>query len=168
MPDEWTDEELLAGLAEYLRHADHVPSHLIAAAKATIGARPYDPDLAAFGWDPYAVEPALDHGLARLVFDSALAGPAALATRSATLGRTLTLIAVEFTIELEISKDDLYGQLIPAAPGEVRLRTLSGEVTTGRIDDVGHFVLRGIPSEPFRLDCRTRSGEEVSTVWICL
>ena len=35
MAEEWTDEELLAGLAEYLRHADPVPSHLIAAAKAT-------------------------------------------------------------------------------------------------------------------------------------
>jgi hypothetical protein len=165
MAEEWTDEELLAGLAEYLRHADPVPSHLIAAAKATITAR--DPGYAAFDRDVGAVEPALDHGLARLVFDSALARPTALATRSTTLGRTLTLIAVELTIELELSKDHLYGQLIPATPGEVRLCTLSGEVTTGRIDDVGHFVLRGIPGEPFRLRCRTGSGEEVSTVWIC-
>lgn len=171
MPDDWTDEELLAGLAAYLRSADPVPPRLVAAAKAAIHVLPRDLGPAAIPWDAGAVEPApghdaLDHGLARLVFDSAHAGPAATPTRSAAPGRTLTLVAAGLTIELEISKDVLYGQLIPAAPGDVWLRTASGKVTTGRIDDVGHFALRGPLGEPFRLRCRTRAGGGVATIWI--
>lgn len=167
MPDEWSDDELLARLADYLRTTDPVPSHLIAAAKASIDAPPLDPDLVDVDWDAAAAELALDHGLARLVFDSALADPAALATRSAAHGRALTLVAAELTIELEISRDVLYGQLIPAAPGDVRLRTLAGEITVGRVDDVGRFTLPGAIAEPFRLRCHTDSGVRVSTVWIC-
>ncbi len=185
MCDEWSDEELMARLADYLAAGDCVPPDLIGSAKAAFVWHDMDPDLAdaAFDgcvpgsssdfrlatpvWDSGMVELALDAGLARLTFDSALADQGASVTRASAASRALTLIAAELTIELEISKNVLYGQLIPAQSGDVRLCTPSGETTTSRIDDVGHFVLWGTPAEPFRLRCRTRSGTRVTTTWIC-
>lgn len=185
MCDEWSDEELLTRLADFVRAADTVPPDLIGAAKATYIWRDLDPDLTGAGldpdlscpppdfrvatpvWDTGTVELSLDSGLARLTFDSALADREAPLTRAAATSRALTLIATELTIELEISKDVLYGQLIPAQPGHVRMCTMSGATTTSQIDDVGHFALRGAPTEPFRLHCRIRSGAGVSTTWIC-
>ncbi|MEV5407914.1 hypothetical protein AB0K60_03605 [Thermopolyspora sp. NPDC052614] len=190
MPDEWSDEELLARLADLLAGADAVPPALVDAAKAAyVWHDLIDPDLAdgAFPsdsaseisgeefehrlatpvWDTGIVELPLDAGLARLTFDSALADREAPLTRTSAASRALTLIATELTIELEISKDVLYGQLIPAEPGEVRMGTVSGEAMTAIIDEIGQFTLRGMPGEPFRLHCRTHSGVTVCTTWIC-
>ncbi len=174
----------MARLADYLTAGDRVPPDLIGAAKAAFIWHELDPDLAdAFGgrvpgpsadghlatpvWDSGMVELTLDAGLARLTFDSALADQGTPVTRASATSRALTLIAAELTIELDMSKNVLYGQLIPAQSGDVRLCTPSGVTATSHIDDVGHFVLWGTPVEPFRLRCRTRSGTRVTTTWIC-
>lgn len=164
MPEDWSDEELLARLADYLRAAEHIPPHLIAAAKAAITELHLDPDLAT--WDADLAELCLGHGVARPAFDSALAGGAASPARSPDAVRALTFVAAELTIELEIRPDALTGRLLPPTPAEVRVHTLGGDVLTAPADRLGRFVLRGAVSGPFRLHCRNGSGLDVSTTWI--
>ncbi|MFO7250382.1 MAG: hypothetical protein DIU60_006505 [Actinomycetes bacterium] len=164
MSEHWTDEELLARLADYLRAAEQIPPHLIAAAKAAITELRLDPDLAACEAD--LAELCSGHGLARPAFDSALTGGAASPVRSPGFVRALTFVGAGLTIELEIRPDALTGRLLPATPGEVRLHTLGGEVITLPADRLGRFALRGAVTGPFRLHCRTGSGKDVSTTWI--
>lgn len=188
MGDEWSDEELTARLTRLLAAADAVPPGFVETAKAAyvwhelIDADLADADMSDIEdcpagalcggdfavpvWDAQMVELPLDSGLARLTFDSALADREAPLIRTSATTRALTLIAAELTIELEISKDVLFGQLIPARPGRVRMFTVAGEIASGKIDEVGRFVLRGTPEEPFRLHCRG-TDIDVSTTWIC-
>jgi len=147
----WDDDHLLAMLREALRDAESVPPEFIEAGKA------------AYAWRTIDLE------LAALTYDSALDGEALSGgTRAepATL-RSLTFTCVEMTIELEVTDDALVGQITPARAGEsVVVRVGSSEYAPVTTDEVGFFVVRPVPADPFRLLIRTSAGLAVLTGWI--
>lgn len=153
MPDDWLsdDDRLLAVLADALDDARAVPPRFVEAGKAAYAWRTIDAELAALTYDSAA--------------DLELAG--VLRADSATL-RALTFAAADLTIELELTAEALLGQISPVEAGDVT--AYSGPVTdevstigTAVVDELGFFVLRPVPGEPFRLLCRTASGTTVLT-----
>ena len=150
---QWEDDDrLLAELGNALRPMREVPDRFVHAGKA------------AFAWHNIDVE------LAQLSFDSAvseLGAPVGMRSDRAA-DRTLTFVARDFTIEIEIHVDAVRGQLIPPQPGTVALRTSEDPGASIPIDDVGWFVIRPLPVSSFRLHVRTDAGAVVITDWITL
>jgi hypothetical protein len=144
---------------------DHGP--LLAALRAAVEARAAVP--AAFieaGRGAYAWHD-IDAELARLSYDSLLDAGQAAAMRSEDAPvRALTFQSASFSIEVEVTEDALFGQLIPPRPGTAELQTRSGPSVTVRIDDVGCFTFGPRPDGPFRLRCRTGAQAEVRTAWV--
>jgi hypothetical protein len=150
----WADDDrLLASLDDALRSAQAVPRDLVEAAKAEYTWRSIDAELAALAYDS-----ALEDSYATAA--ATRAEPAAL--------RALTFVAPELTVELEVTPDTLLGQVVPVHQGEVEVRMASGQTVTAAIDEIGCFVVRPIPTEAFRLHCRTESGAAVLTAWVSL
>ena len=44
----------------------------------------------------------------------------------------------------------------------------SGPAATAEIDEIGCFIIRPLPSSPFRLHCHLASDVSVLTTWITL
>jgi hypothetical protein len=145
------DDELLAELGAAVRAEREVPPGVLAAGRA------------AFAWRD------VDAELAALSYDGALAG-----VRSAEPGaqpaelRALTFVAADVTIELEVTGDGLFGQLVPPSAGEVRLHVRDGEQRSAELDEVGWFAFKPAPSGMCRLHVRTDEGTSVLTEWIRL
>jgi hypothetical protein len=153
-PDEWTEEELLAELQAALRAEQKVPHALVDAGKGVWAWRSMDAELAALTYDS-----ALEAMVEQLV-----------ATRSeaATL-RSLTYASQSLTIELEVTRDALLGQVQPAQSADAEVITRDGAVTPVHVDEVGWFMVRPAPRSPFRIACTTRDGSiKVMTPWIDL
>jgi hypothetical protein len=153
MAGQWwsDDDQLLAEFGGALGTAPAVPPGVVEAARA------------AFAWRT------IDGELAALTHDSVLQGGPVASTRAdpAPL-RTLTFSAPELTIELEVTDGALLGQLVPSGPGEVEVVVQRGRSRTVPVDEVGCFVVRPIPSGPFRLRCRTADHPGVVTEWTTL
>jgi len=154
MDDPWVrdDDLLLTELGEAVDAAQQVPDRFIQAGKS------------AFAW--YGV----DAELARLVSDSAAEGSAAhsaagMRSERAVL-RSLTFATNELTIDLDIQPDALRGQVVPTRPGTVQVRTGSDPGPDFPIDDSGWFVIRPVPTEPYRLAIRLDDGRSALTDWI--
>ena len=45
---------------------------------------------------------------------------------------------------------------------------LAAKAATAEIDEIGCFIIRPLPSSPFRLHCHTAAGVSVLTTWITL
>jgi hypothetical protein len=149
----WSDDDqLLAALDEALRAEHAVPRAFVEAGKATYTWHDIDAELAALTYDS-----AVDTGALEAV---TRADPAPL--------RALTFASAELTIELELTSAALLGQVVPAQPGEVEVRSADGRIVTAPIDEIGTFVIRPLPSGSFRLHCRTATGTKVLTDWISL
>jgi len=153
-PDDWTEEELLAELHAALRAEQEVPAALVDAGKGL------------WAWR------SVDAELADLTYDSALEAMAEqlVATRSeaATL-RSLTYASRTLTIELEVTRDGLLGQVQPAQAGRVEVMVRDGGVTPVDVDEVGWFTVRPLPRSPFRVAYTTHDGSiKVVTPWIDL
>lgn len=148
MSDVTDDERLLAELAEAVRAAREVPAQFIAAGKA------------AFAWRN------VDAELATLAEDSATT---LLGTRAeqATL-RSLSFVASELSIEVEVTAEALLGQVVPPQSGLMQLHVRAGSAQTVPVDGVGWFVIRPVPGSMFRLHLRTAEGAAVITEWIML
>jgi hypothetical protein len=150
---EWLDddEKLMAALGEALRAAASVPPSFLEAARSTFAWRTIDAELAA------------------LTYDSAREQPGAALTRAepATL-RSFTFAGRYLTVELHLSDRALHGQVVPAQPGRIELRTAAGPVRSVPVDEVGYFSLGAVPVGSFRLLVRTADGASVQTDWIGL
>jgi hypothetical protein len=144
------DDELLAALDDALRAAEVAPRDFVEAGKA------------AHAWHN------IDAELAALTYDSAAeVGRALAATRAEpALLRALTFATTELTIDIEISHDALFGQIVPGQPADVELRLATGQATATTSDEIGWFVIRPVPKHTFRLHCRTASGANVVTSWV--
>ena len=146
---------------------DH--GQLLAALRAAVEARAAVP--AAFveaGKNAYAWHN-IDAELASLSHDSALDLGQAAAVRSEEAPvRALTFQSARYSIEVEVTGDALFGQLVPPQPGTAELQTRSGRSVTAPIDDVGCFTLAPVPGGPFRLRCHTAPQTEVRTGWVSL
>lgn len=160
MSSQWAhdDDDLVAALQEAFRAEQEVPREFIEMGQA------------AYTWR------SIDAELAALTFDSAteLAAAAAAPVRSAEASpRFLTFSSADLTIELEIGPDGIIGQIVPPQPGRAEARPASGPALGTEIDDIGCFVVRPLPSSPFRLHVATDTGQASSgmsalTTWITL
>jgi hypothetical protein len=142
---------------------------LLAALRAAIEARAAVP--AAFveaGRNTYAWHN-IDAELASLSYDSLQDAGQAAALRSEDASvRALTFQSARFSIEVEITDDALFGQLIPPQPGVAEIQTRSGPTVTAPIDDAGCFSFERRPAGPFRLRCRTETQADVRTGWVAI
>ena len=122
------DQELLEELRRVLGEVDPVPPEATAYAKAALGWRRIDADLA------------------ELLGDSVLESEALAGTRSASAGaRTLTFRADALELDLEISVDEetglvLLGQLAPATVARIEVQRDDGSVAAEtEADELGRF-----------------------------
>ena len=150
MPDSWDDEELLAALGEAMRVRQAVPEWFVETGKN------------AYAWHD------IDAELAQLTYDSLVDRERAAAVRSEAASiRALTFTSARLSIELEVAKSSLLGQIIPPRADTLEVHTTAG-VTSSPADEIGCFVVEPIPNSPFRLRCRTDDGADVLTGWITL
>ena len=150
-PDDWTDDELMSELQAALRAEQEAPGALVDAGKAVWTWRSVDAELAALTYDS-----ALEAMTERLV-----------ATRSESADlRSLTYASQNLTIELEVTRDALLGQIQPAQSARAELALRDGSATAIDVDDVGWFTVRPVPRSPFRISCTTEDGIKVVTAWI--
>jgi hypothetical protein len=150
--DLWYDDDdrLLMALREALRAAEEVPPEFVDAGRA------------AYAWHN------IDAELAALTYDSAaegLIGAGSTRAESASL-RALTYATHHITIELEVTADAIFGQLLPPQTGSISAHVAAGHVTDASADEMGFFAIRPMPKGAFRLRCRTTSGADVLTGWI--
>jgi hypothetical protein len=139
---------------------------LLAALRAAVEARAAVPDgFIAAGRNAYAWHN-IDAELARLSYDSLLEDArAALRSETASI-RALTFQSAHFAIEVEVTDDALFCQLVPAQPGTAEIVTRSGQAVSAPIDEVGCFTFGPLPDGPFRLRCHTETQAEVRTGWV--
>jgi hypothetical protein len=144
------DDELLAALREAMRAREAVPAWFVETGRN------------AYAWHN------IDAELAQLTYDSHSDDRMAAVTRSETASiRALTFTSGHLTMELEVTDDNLLGQIVPPRPGTLEIHTKTGLMTT-TVDEVGFFAVAPIPDSPFRLRCRTAEGADVLTGWITL
>jgi hypothetical protein len=148
--NERLDDQLIATLGAAIQHADPVPEHVLAGARA------------AFTWRT------IDAELAELVFDSAteLTG-----VRSENMARQVTFQAPGVEIEVMVIENGqrrIVGQLVP--PSAVTVQLAAGEsVTETQTDELGRFTFNDVQPGPVRLSVLGASGEDlVHTEWILL
>ena len=151
MPDDWDDDALLAALQQALRARRAVPPEFVEAGRS------------AFAWH------SIDAELAQLTYDSARASGHAPSTRAEAASiRALTFSSAHLTIELEVTRDELLGQVTPTQAGPIKIQAGAGAETGLPVDEIGCFAVEPIPASPFRLRCRTADGTDVLTGWITL
>ena len=150
MPDGWDDEQLLRALREALEARQAVPSWFVAMGKN------------AYAWHN------IDAELAQLTYDSQADTEQLAFVRSETaLIRSLTFTSAHLSLEIEVGKDSLLGQVIPPQAGTLETYTKAG-LTTSPVDESGFFAVEPIPASPFRLRFHTAGGADVVTGWITL
>lgn len=148
------DERLLALLRHAAAEHDPVPAGVLEAARLS------------FVWRT------IDQELAELVSDSAAAGDVGVLVRSSTEQvRLLVFEAPELTLELEILRVGgvrrLVGQLVPPCAARVTVEHVSG-ASEQDSDELGRFLVGGIPAGRTRLRCRptASAGGGVVTPWL--
>jgi len=147
------DDELFEELRSVLRRTDPVPAEVTDFAKAALGLRRLDADLA------------------ELLEDSVLDSEAAALTRGGG-GRSLTFRSDDLTIDVEIQDGHLLGQLAPPpASASVELQGEDGTVAASAdTDGLGRFRLQLGGEGRFRLRVLRRdpAGGPVETSWFSL
>ncbi len=104
--------------------------------------------------------------LLELVHDSLQDEPtAAVRDRLGRPSRTLVFEGDGIGVELEVTESAVEGQLIPAQPGRVTLRTPDGEQATAATDEVGYFRLDVHASGPVQVACEAGDAHCV-TEWL--
>lgn len=148
------DERLLADLQRVLAIADPMPGYVTAAARAALGMR------------------ALDAELAELLSDSDAESALAL-SRSTRAVRLLSFATSggEVEVEMQVESDgpgrNIVGQLLGAAAGSLSFDTDGGSVEVP-LDAAGLFTVRGLPGGLVRMRCTSAAGQPVATSWVLL
>jgi hypothetical protein len=107
--------------------------------------------------------------LAQLTYDSSRDAECQLSLRAEAASiRALTFTSAHLTIELEVTRDSLLGQIIPAQAGVIKIQPMDGAEAEFPADEIGCFSVCPLPAVPFRLHCRTVAGLDVLTGWITL
>jgi hypothetical protein len=139
-------------LAAVIHTADPIPFDVLQSLRGSLGRRSSEGELA------------------ELVYDSVLDEPSNV--RSLNLGRQLSFQGPQISVEMEVvaERHRVIGQLVPAVPGQVEIRHGRGSETI-EVDDLGRFVVEGIPKGPvsFRC-CGSDDGKSVVTTtdWVVL
>lgn len=144
----WTDDELLEELRTALQE-ERVDESLIRAAEA------------AFTWR------VIDAELELLYLDagSGLTAGALVRDSGSHAPRTLVFHGERLSVEIEIDRAGIIGQLTPPQPGQVTLLTAGGPQATTQTDELGCFAFPDPPSGPLRLECRLGADHFV-TEWV--
>lgn len=147
----WADDDrLLASLGDALEAVRALPRDFVAVGKATYAWHDIDVDLAALTYDSAA---------------EALTERLGVRAETAPL-RALTFASSTVAIELELTRDAIVGQVVPARPGTVTACPVPAGVPAAVIDELGYFVIRLIPAGSFRLRIGAGAGPDVLTGWI--
>lgn len=151
----WSDEQLLAAMRDALASAGTTAADVRLTEQVKASGK------AAWTWRT------IDAELATLVFDSVLEESALVRGDDSTATRLLVFEGPgESSVEFEVGDRGLVGQLLPPAPGTVRLLNADGSVVESSTDEVGCFELP-LPPGPFRLICRSAESE-FTTEWVRL
>ena len=152
-----TDDELIAELRRVARQADPPPEHVHAAAAAAFAFR--DPDAA----------------LAALIGDSDLSEPArgfetVRADNAEDHLLSYELDGARIDLEVAVTGDGpvLTGQLLDADPTACEMETRDGDRVPVPVDELGRFLLPGVPAGPARLRFRSAAGSPIITPWFVL
>jgi hypothetical protein len=145
------DELLIAELRTVFSDVDPVPPLVIELAKASLGWRRLDADLA------------------ELLSDSALEeAPFALARGGEAPARAVTFSSTELTIDIEVHVDDpartLLGQLSPPAPATIEVQTMTESPYSAEADRLGRFRVQLPAGGPIRLRVLGAGGSDVPPV----
>jgi hypothetical protein len=152
-PGMWYDDDaLMEGLTEAVARERAVPEHVMQAAKDAFDWRGLDAELE----------------LLPLSFDSLLTDAAGVRGPAPDSPRMLVFDGEDVTIEIEVGRDVLMGQVVPARSERVIIQSADGreeEVTT---DDAGFFHLRRPPQGPIRLKWPNGEAAGAVTGWISI
>ena len=143
------DDALLAELGVAARAADPVPPGLLTFARE------------AFTWRT------VDAELAELTADSREAAGAGM--RGPGDVRLLSFTAGELRLELELLVDGplrrVVGELSPPGPARVTVEHPAGELVEDA-DELGRFLVTGVPAGRVRVRCEPGSGRAMVTPWL--
>lgn len=147
-----SEDRLDERLREVLEITEAPPAHLVEAAKASLGWRNVDAELA------------------ELVADSGTEPAAAL--RAAEPPRLLTFSSGEIMIVVEVAHERkerrVIGQMIPAAAASVEIRHSTGVLTVSTDAD-GRFRAAPVAAGPMSISCRfDDSRTPVVTSWVTI
>lgn len=154
-----SDEPLVAELRELFAHADPVPPLVTELAKASLGWR------------------RLDAELAELLSDSLLQEPETAGVRGGGDGlpvRSVRFRASANTIDIDVHIDGeertLLGQITPPASAQVEVHSTEGTLATAQSDELGRFRARLPRGGLIRLviDDGPELGRHVVTSWITI
>jgi len=145
-------DELLDQLRSVLRRTDPVPAEVTDFAKAALGWR------------------RLDTELAELLEDSALESESVALARGVAGIRSLTFRSTELTIDLEVQPGTLLGQLAPPpVAATVELQAENGDVIdTAESDTLGRFRLALDAEGRFRLRILRDGASAIETSWFSI
>lgn len=155
------DDAVIAELCRIAGQLDPPPPQLYDAARAALGWRRADQELAA---------------LAELSSDSAEDEPSLAGVRSHDTAPLFTFETDRVSVEFEVAGTArpgglrLIGQIAPPQPGHVVVRQADGELTV-EADELGRFRAEGVSTGPVSLRCHLGSGDaahEVVTDWVTL
>ena len=147
----WDDDDLLAEAARAARQVGPVPEGVRRAGRT------------AFRWR------AADTGrtLARMRYDSVLDDELQLRAGEQGGPRIVTFEADSLSVEIELTDDQVVGQLVPPTAGEVRLVAVAGTASETTADAMGCFVLPRPAPGPVRFHCMV-GDQTVVTDWVRL
>ncbi|MQA35465.1 hypothetical protein [Modestobacter roseus] len=147
--DDAADERLLHDLARVARDRDPVPTDLLEFARQSLTWRTVDAELAELTADSHEVARAV-----RTAGDDV---------------RLLTFSAGDLRLDVEVLAEGatrrLVGELSPAQPARVVLEHTDGTLTEDT-DELGRFLLDGVPVGLVRLRCTPEGGPGFITPWL--
>ena len=147
----WSDDDrLLDELAAAVHGAEPLAGIVAEHAEGALAWRTIDEDLL----------------LASLTFDSSLE-PVAGTRADPGEVRALVFTSPPLSMELEVLPDQVVGQIMPPAAGQITIETSDGAEYRVNADESGFFELPALPAGPVRLRCDTATGRVV-TDWVRL
>jgi hypothetical protein len=148
----WDDDERLLGeLAQALRETESLARTVAEHGHAALSWRTIDEELL----------------LASLTFDSSLEPVPQTRAEQPDEARVLVFTSTPLSMELEVLPDQVVGQILPPAAGEILIETSDGAEYRITADESGFFELPSLPDGPVRLRCDTPTGRVV-TDWVRL
>jgi hypothetical protein len=158
------DSVLLAAVGRVLEAIDPVPAGVLDAARAAFGWREVDAELAALIADSAEASAGV-----RGDDDGGPDAPGA-ATAGTSAARVVTFDGPTGGVEVELSRGRagsvrLLGQVVPAGRAEVEVRTPAGPGPRTETDDVGVFVVDGVPRGPVSLRVSRPDAPPMVTAW---